>query len=173
MTTELRQSLGSQAIFILFLMWDGMVARISWLRKKSLWLDTYLSDTILSYNDSCSLQPLAGKLYTYFSSKVGSDYLNPLLIRRCANNLSQYTFLSFLALFELGSLLCGVATSSNMLIIGRAVAGTGSSGLMNGALTIIAACVPLERRPRWLPTQVQSRAQLIASHSQLWHCNVW
>ena len=59
----------------------------------------------------------------------------------------QYTFLSFLAVFELGSLLCGVANSSKMLIIGRAVAGLGSSGLVNGALTIMAACVPLEKRP--------------------------
>lgn len=34
-----------------------------------------------------------------------------------------------------------------MLIIGRAIAGLGSSGLINGALTIIAASVPLVRRP--------------------------
>lgn len=60
----------------------------------------------------------------------------------------QYTFLTFLAIFELGSLLCGVALSSDMLIVGRAVAGMGSSGLMNGALTILAACVPLDKRPR-------------------------
>jgi predicted MFS family arabinose efflux permease len=60
----------------------------------------------------------------------------------------QYTFLTFLAIFELGSLLCGVAPSSDMLIVGRAVAGMGSSGLMNGALTIVAACVPLDKRPR-------------------------
>ena len=59
----------------------------------------------------------------------------------------QYTFLSFLAVFELGSLLCGVANSFKMLIVGRAVAGLGSSGLVNGALTIMAACVPLEKRP--------------------------
>ena len=59
----------------------------------------------------------------------------------------QYTFLIFVALFELGSLLCGVAVSSNMLIVGRAVAGMGASGLSNGAITIIAACAPLEKRP--------------------------
>ena len=59
----------------------------------------------------------------------------------------QYTFLSFLAVFELGSLLCGVANSSKMLTVGRAVAGLGSSGIVNGALTIMAACVPLEKRP--------------------------
>jgi MFS family permease len=43
--------------------------------------------------------------------------------------------------------LCGVATSSTMLIVGRAVAGMGSSGLMNGGMTIVANVVPLQRRP--------------------------
>ncbi|KAL8832019.1 MAG: hypothetical protein Q9170_005052 [Blastenia crenularia] len=79
---------------------------------------------------SASFQPLTGKIYTYFKSK--------------------YTFLSFLALFEFGSLLCGVAQSSKMLIIGRAVAGLGSSGLINGALTIISVCVPLAKRPIYM-----------------------
>lgn len=34
-----------------------------------------------------------------------------------------------------------------MLIVGRAIAGPGSSGLMNGALTIIAAILPSHRQP--------------------------
>jgi MFS family permease len=34
-----------------------------------------------------------------------------------------------------------------MLIIGRSVAGLGASGLVNGALTIIAAAVPMPKRP--------------------------
>ena len=37
-----------------------------------------------------------------------------------------------------------------MLIVGRAVAGMGASGLMNGALNIIAACVPMVKRPAYL-----------------------
>ncbi len=52
----------------------------------------------------------------------------------------------FLGVFELGSLLCGVAQSSKMFIVGRAVAGMGGSGLMNGGLTILSACVPMEKR---------------------------
>ena len=87
----------------------------------------YASAYLLS---NCSLQPLSGKLYKHFSSK--------------------YTFLAFLAVFELGSLLCGVAVSSKMLIVGRAVAGMGGSGLTNGALTIITASVPLKKRPALL-----------------------
>jgi hypothetical protein len=76
---------------------------------------------------SCSLQPLAGKLYTYYSSK--------------------WMFLIFVFIFELGSLICGVATNSDMLIIGRAIAGIGTSGIMNGAFTILGACVPMHKLP--------------------------
>ncbi|KAJ9296564.1 hypothetical protein DTO271G3_5262 [Paecilomyces variotii] len=85
--------------------------------------------TISSHHslDSATLQPLTGKFYTYFSSK--------------------WTFISFFSLFELGSLICGVATSSKMLIVGRAVAGMGSSGMLNGALNILAGAAPIKKRP--------------------------
>jgi len=55
--------------------------------------------------------------------------------------------MTFLGIFELGSLLCGVAQSSTMFIVGRAVAGMGGAGIVNGGLTIISACVPLQKRP--------------------------
>lgn len=74
-----------------------------------------------------ALQPMTGKLFTYLPNKQ--------------------TYIASVLLFELGSLICGLSTSSNMLIGGRAVAGLGASGLFNGALTIIAALVPLRRRP--------------------------
>ncbi|KAL4899479.1 hypothetical protein BDW74DRAFT_183735 [Aspergillus multicolor] len=74
-----------------------------------------------------AFQPMSGKLYTYFDTKC--------------------TFLIFFAVFELGSVLCAAAASSTMLIVGRAVAGLGSSVLMNGALTIISDCVPPHRQP--------------------------
>ena len=55
--------------------------------------------------------------------------------------------MAFFAIFEIGSLICAVATSSKVLIVGRAVAGMGDSGIMNGATIIIAQCVPMEKRP--------------------------
>ncbi|KAL4914509.1 major facilitator superfamily domain-containing protein [Aspergillus aurantiobrunneus] len=76
---------------------------------------------------SCALQPLTGKFYTHFKSKV--------------------VYLSFFGVFEIGSLICGLATSSKMLIIGRAVAGMGGSGMVNGSLTILAGAVPMHKRP--------------------------
>ncbi|OAA61775.1 Major facilitator superfamily domain, general substrate transporter [Niveomyces insectorum RCEF 264] len=76
---------------------------------------------------SVALQLLTGKIYHYFSLK--------------------WSFIAFFAVFELGSALSGAAQSSAMFIISRAVSGIGASGLINGALTILAASVPLERRP--------------------------
>ncbi|KAJ5818741.1 hypothetical protein N7474_004332 [Penicillium riverlandense] len=76
---------------------------------------------------SASLQPLTGRIYTNFSTK--------------------WTYLSFFLIFELGSLLCAISTSSKMLIVARAVAGLGSSGLLNGSMTIIASSVPMYKSP--------------------------
>ena len=59
----------------------------------------------------------------------------------------QWTFLSFFIIFEIGSLICGLANSSDMLIGGRVIAGLGTSGILNGALLIVAECAPMQRRP--------------------------
>ncbi|KAJ5202902.1 hypothetical protein N7449_004981 [Penicillium cf. viridicatum] len=77
---------------------------------------------------SASFQPLTGSLYTYFNIK--------------------WTFLAFLGVFELGSLVCAIASSSKMLIVARAIAGVGASGIQNGALTIIARALPVKKQAR-------------------------
>ncbi|CAI7676372.1 unnamed protein product [Penicillium discolor] len=61
--------------------------------------------------------------------------------------VSTWTFVAFFFVFELGSLICAISTSSKMLIVGRAVAGIGGSGILNGAFTIVSGCVPMSRRP--------------------------
>ncbi|KAL3474760.1 MFS general substrate transporter [Aspergillus californicus] len=59
----------------------------------------------------------------------------------------KWTFLSAMLVFEIGSLICGVAPNSEALIVGRALAGVGGAGITTGGYTIIAfSCVP-ERRP--------------------------
>ena len=98
---------------------------------------------------------MTGKLYKQFSSKVCCliiSFSSMSMLTRL-----KFTYMLFLCLFELGSLLCGVATSSKMLIVGRAVAGMGGAGLMNGGLTIIAACVPLEKRASMIKFKSTSR----------------
>jgi MFS family permease len=79
---------------------------------------------------SASFQPLTGKMYARFNSKV--------------------LFLSFYAIFNIGSAICGAAQSSVMLIVGRFIAGLGGAGLMNGGFTMIHASIPPERRPGML-----------------------
>ncbi|RDW59432.1 MFS general substrate transporter-6 [Coleophoma cylindrospora] len=76
----------------------------------------------------CSCSLLVGKIYQHYNSKA--------------------TFFVFVVLFEIGSLICGVAPSSTALILGRAVAGMGGSGLFVGALTIVALATPSEKRPQ-------------------------
>ncbi|CAG8953512.1 hypothetical protein HYFRA_00009968 [Hymenoscyphus fraxineus] len=79
---------------------------------------------------TCALTPMSGKIYARFSTK--------------------YMYMCFTALFSLGSLICALSNSSNMFIVGRAIAGIGGSGLINGSLTILSACVPLEKRPVYM-----------------------
>ncbi|KAK5653082.1 hypothetical protein OQA88_9369 [Cercophora sp. LCS_1] len=76
---------------------------------------------------TAAFQLFYGSAYSYFSIKI--------------------VFLAAVGIFELGSLVCALAPTSTALIIGRAVAGLGGSGLMPGALIIIAHSVPLRVRP--------------------------
>lgn len=56
-------------------------------------------------------------------------------------------FIGGIALFEIGSAVCGAAPSSTAFIIGRAIAGLGSSGLFSGAMVIMFHTIPLQQRP--------------------------
>lgn len=85
---------------------------------------------------TCAFQLFFGKLYTFFSIK--------------------WVYLSAIAIFELGSLICGAAPTSVALIVGRAVAGVGSAGIFAGALVIVAYTVPL-RKYRTIPRRKGSR----------------
>lgn len=76
---------------------------------------------------TAALQLLFGKFYTFLSIK--------------------WVYLTAIFIFEVGSLICGVAQNSVTLIIGRAVAGLGAAGLFAGALLILAHSVPLAKRP--------------------------
>ncbi|RFU31415.1 hypothetical protein B7463_g4900, partial [Scytalidium lignicola] len=68
-----------------------------------------------------------GKTYKYFPLKI--------------------SFLISIFIFELGSLICGVAPSSTALIVGRAIAGIGAAGIGSGTYTIIAFSAGPKNRP--------------------------
>ncbi|KAI0874256.1 major facilitator superfamily domain-containing protein [Hypoxylon argillaceum] len=77
-------------------------------------------------------QPLAGKTYTLFSKKL--------------------TYLVYLFVFEIGSLVYALAPTSKALIIGRAVAGLGASGVFAGGFTVLTTIIPLHKRAIWTGT---------------------
>jgi MFS family permease len=87
----------------------------------------YASSYLLT---TCAFQLFWGKLHTYYSVK--------------------WTYLVALFVFELGSLICGVAPTSAALIAGRAVAGAGTGGVNAGAYILVAHSVPKPQRPTLL-----------------------
>ena len=60
-------------------------------------------------------------------------------------NFSSMQFTSFV-LFELGSLLCGFASNSAMILAGRAITGIGAAGSTMGMVPVVLHFVPTHRR---------------------------
>ncbi|KAG8815924.1 hypothetical protein FRC19_000679 [Serendipita sp. 401] len=60
---------------------------------------------------------------------------------------SKWVYMTTIGLFEIGSLICAVANSMNVLIFGRAFQGIGASGMFISILTILAQITKLETRP--------------------------
>ena len=73
------------------------------------------------------LEPAWGKAFKYFDIK--------------------WTFLLTFFIFELGSLICGVAPNSTILIVGRALAGVGGAGISVGGTSIVAFSTSPRDRP--------------------------
>lgn len=59
----------------------------------------------------------------------------------------KFTFLITIFVFEVGSLICGVAPNAIALIVGRAIAGLGGAGMATGAFTIVAFAAEPRKRP--------------------------
>ncbi|KAK5662036.1 hypothetical protein OQA88_10148 [Cercophora sp. LCS_1] len=74
-----------------------------------------------------ALQPTYGSVYRMFSVK--------------------WTYLTAVFIFEVGSLVCALAPTSNAFIVGRAVAGMGTAGLFSGSVVILSYTLPLRQRP--------------------------
>jgi len=83
----------------------------------------YASSYLLT---TCAFQLTWGKIYAFYPAK--------------------WTYLAALFIFELGSLIAGVAPSSTALIIGRAISGIGAGGVSAGAFLLVAYSVPPRQR---------------------------
>ncbi|KAF2188048.1 MFS general substrate transporter [Zopfia rhizophila CBS 207.26] len=77
-----------------------------------------------------ALQPSFGRIYELYSSKTA--------------------YLTCVGIFEVGSIICAAPLNSTSFIIGRAIAGCGAAGLVQGALNIITNTVPLAKQPLYM-----------------------
>lgn len=76
---------------------------------------------------SASSQLFYGKLYLFYPAKI--------------------VFSTVVFTFAIGSLICAVAPNSSSFIVGRAISGLGSAGILAGTNIIISRCVPVRMRP--------------------------
>ncbi|EPE29782.1 MFS general substrate transporter [Glarea lozoyensis ATCC 20868] len=75
----------------------------------------------------CAFQLIYGRIYTFYSPK--------------------WVLLYAIAVFEIGSAICGAAPNSVAFIIGRSISGLGSAGIFSGVVIIMVFSVPLAKRP--------------------------
>ncbi|KAJ7657361.1 ABC transporter [Mycena polygramma] len=86
-------------------------------------------------------------------SWIASSYFLPQagLVLFCGRILvispAKTVFLVSICTFEAGSLLCALAPSATVLIVGRAIAGLGGTGLWVSIMSIIARITTMKQRP--------------------------
>ncbi|EOD52517.1 putative mfs multidrug protein [Neofusicoccum parvum UCRNP2] len=78
---------------------------------------------------NAAIQPLSGRLTDIFSRRTGLVISN--------------------VLFGAGNLICGLAKSQSVMILGRVVAGMGGGGLLTISTFVTTDLVPLRRRGLW------------------------
>lgn len=91
-----------------------------------------------------ALDQLTWVVSAYFLTQAGLMLALGQVLTICP---SKWVYLTCILIFEVGSLICGVAPSMNVLIFGRAFQGIGASGMFISILTIFAQIVKLETRP--------------------------
>ncbi|KAL8808016.1 MAG: hypothetical protein Q9182_000294 [Xanthomendoza sp. 2 TL-2023] len=130
-TTQIAIVLGSTYLGIVLAALDGtMVATLTASISASFNSLTLLAWLASAYYVANSvLQPLAGKLTDIYGRRAGLVFCNILF---CAGNL-----------------ICGLARSEPVIILGRVVAGLGGGGLNAIPLFITNDLVPLRRRGVW------------------------
>ncbi|KAJ3103350.1 hypothetical protein HK100_004212 [Physocladia obscura] len=90
------------------------------------------------------LVPWIGSAYFLTAAPFGTMYgkLTDLFGRK-------WVFVISLVIFEVGSLLCGVTPSMEVLILGRTVAGAGGGGIMSLVFIILSDIVTLQDRGKY------------------------
>lgn len=118
----------------------------------ALWVPVFVSSL-----DGTIVATLVGSISSSFnkseqSAWLGTSYLlsvccfTPIYGRLCDAMGRKYTMLLALFFFTLGTLLCGLSSSMEMLLFSRALAGVGGGGLATCTTTIMSDIIPLRSR---------------------------
>ncbi|KAL7421215.1 hypothetical protein Q5752_004100 [Cryptotrichosporon argae] len=97
------------------------------------------------------------QIVSQFNSLDKLEWLNTAFFIPCAGAILIYSqimtvfspkwcYIAATAIFEAGCVVCGAASSMNMLIVGRAIAGLGGAGIWNATYLIAGQFIPFEKR---------------------------
>ncbi|KAI1375295.1 major facilitator superfamily domain-containing protein [Hypoxylon crocopeplum] len=93
-----------------------------------------------------------GETYIWITNSffICSTAFQPLLGQLCNVFGRRWVFITIVAVFTLGSGICGGATQGAMLIAGRAVQGVGSGGIVLTVNIIVSDLIPLRERGKYM-----------------------
>jgi MFS family permease len=120
-----------------------------------------LSSTFLFALDNTIVADVQPVIVEHFNSVSQLSWLSvAFLLGAAATNLvwgkifgqfnAKWTYIFCVALFEVGSAICGAAPTMNALIVGRAICGVGGSGAYVGVMTLLAATTTIHERPMYV-----------------------
>jgi MFS family permease len=122
-----------------------------WLRVFTVCVAVFLSALELTAV-STALPTIVAELHGQDFAWVGSAYaLASAAILPMTGGLAQVfgrspAYLGFIAVFAIGSIICGAAQNMSMLIAGRTVQGLGGGGILSLSVIVIGDMVTLEER---------------------------
>lgn len=129
--------------------------------KWSLVVLSILSSTFLFALDNTIVADIQPAIVLHFNDIGNLTWLSvSFLLGAAATNLlwgkifgqfnAKWMYIICVALFELGSAICGAAPTMDALIIGRAICGVGGSGMYVGVMTLLAATTTMQERPLYI-----------------------
>ena len=62
---------------------------------------------------------------------------------------AKWVLVALVSVFEIGSIVCASAPTSDALIVGRVITGAGGAGIASSAFFMISILVPLQSRPKY------------------------
>lgn len=120
-----------------------------------------LSSTFLFALDNTVVANISGPIIVEFDAVTKLAWLSvSFLIGAASTNLvwgkvygqfnTKWLYIINVVIFEAGSALCGAAPNMNAMIVGRAIAGVGGSGMYVGVMTLLAVSTSLHERPLYV-----------------------